>query len=246
MNLVVHCGSRQVERAVVERCPTPSRTATWVPIPHGRLLNEIEVTLVRAGLRVVSQAHALSRDGMRYFGLLELGNGHAQDDYALVVGLRNSHDKMFPASLAVGSGVFVCDNLAFSGEITIARRHTVMIEADLPRLVSTAVGRLGEARQRQDERIACYKERRLSEAQAHDLMIRAVDAQVLPITTLPRVIDEWREPRHVEFAAGPRTAWRFLNAVTEALKGRRLEALPRRTQALHGLLDVACGLEANN
>ena len=66
--------------------------------------------------------------------------GHAQDDYGLVIGLRNSHDKSFPASIALGSGVFVCDNLAFSAEVTIARRHTRFIERDLPRVVHTAVG----------------------------------------------------------------------------------------------------------
>jgi hypothetical protein len=33
-----------------------------------------------------------------------------------------------------------------------------------------------------------------------------------------------------------------MNATTEALKGRNLDALPRRTQAMHGLLDLACGL----
>jgi len=36
----------------------------------------------------------------------------------------------------------------------------------------------------------------------------------------------------------------LFNAFTEALKGN-LDALPRRTQALHGLLDAACGLAAS-
>jgi hypothetical protein len=55
------------------------------------------------------------------------------------------------------------------------------------------------------------------------------------------VLREWRAPRHNEFRAGGRTAWRLFNAFTEGLKGN-LDALPRRTQALHGLLDGACGL----
>lgn len=128
LNLCLHCGSRRVERAVVEQCRTPLRTDTWVPIAHHLLLRQIEFTLTGAGLRVINQAHALSQDCMRYFGLLEVIIGKASPDYNLIVGVRNSHDKRFPASLAIGSGVFVCDNLSFSGEITLARRHTLNIE----------------------------------------------------------------------------------------------------------------------
>ena len=40
------------------------------------------------------------------------------------------------------------------------------------------------------------------------------------------------------------TGWRLFNAFTEALKGRNLEALPKRRQALHGLLDTARGVAA--
>ena len=57
---------------------------------------------------------------------------------------------------------------------------------------------------------------------------------------VPSFLREWREPRHPEFREG-RTAWRLFNAFTEGLKGN-LDALPHRTQALHGLLDAACGL----
>ena len=53
------------------------------------------------------------------FGLLEVCNGRPQGDHGLVVGVRNSHDQSFPASIALGSAVFVCDNLSFCGEITI-------------------------------------------------------------------------------------------------------------------------------
>ena len=243
MNLVLHCGARHVDRDVVESCPTPEPTHTWHPIPHHRLLDQVESTLAGAGLRVASAAHALSADRCRYFGLLEVVNGQSHQDYNLVLGVRNSHDKSFPASLAIGNAVFVCDNLSFSGEITIARRHTRFIMRDLPGLVSSAIGQLGDLRRTQDHRIARYKETELSDRDVHDLVVRSLDARVLPVTKVPDVINEWRHPRHPEFAADGRTAWRFFNSVTEAIKGR-LDALPRRTQALHGLLDAACGIEA--
>ena len=124
-----------------------------MPVPHHRLLEQVESTLIAGGMTVVNQAHALWQDGLRYFGLLEVTNGQTHDDYGLVIGLRNSHDKSFPAAIALGSAVFVCDNLAFSAEVTIARRHTRFIERDLPRVVHTAVGRLADMRGQQDERI---------------------------------------------------------------------------------------------
>ena len=239
-NLVLHCGARSVERQAIEVADTPAGSPTWVPVPHHRLLQQVETTLVAGGMTVVNQAHALWQDGLRYFGLLELANGRPHDDYGLVIGLRNSHDKSFPAAIALGSAVFVCDNLAFSAEVTIARRHTRFIERDLPRVVHTAVGRLADMRGQQDQRIDTYKASKLSDPEAHDLLIRAIDARVLPVTQVPAVLEEWRAPSHQEFAADGKTVWRFQNAMTHVWKGRNLAALPRRSQALHGLLDSVC------
>jgi hypothetical protein len=239
-NLMLHCGARSVTRERIAATATPARTHTWVPIPHGRLLDGVQGTLERAGLTVVNEAHGLTHDGARYFGLLQIANSHNADDFGLVVGVRNSHDQTFPAGLVVGASVFVCDNLSFSGEIKLARKHTVHVERDLPSLIERAVGRLGDLRRTQEERFVAYKHHELTDGPAHDLIVRSLDAGVVPVTRIPAVLAEWREPRHPEFREG-RTTWRLFNAFTESLKGR-LDALPRRTQALHGLLDTECGL----
>jgi hypothetical protein len=244
VNLVLHCGAQHVERRAVEWAQMPAASETWVPIAHHRLLEQVESTLLASGMNVVGEAHALWNSGVRYFGLLEVANGQAHEGYGLVVGLRNSHDKSFPAAIALGSAAFVCDNLAFSAEVTIARRHTRFIERDLPRVVHTAVGRLADMRGQQNQRIRTYKETELTDAATHDLLIRAIDANVLPVTQVPAVLDEWRTPSHDQFATKGKTAWRLFNAFTETWKGRNLAALPRRSQALHGLLDSVCGLAA--
>src|SRR5262249_39136332 len=147
-NLILHAGASAVDREALANVATPARTATWQPIPHAQLLSGVQRSLERAGLVVVNEAHGLTRDGARYFGLLQRGAGDDQDG-GLVVGLRNSHDKSFPAGLVVGSSVFVCDNLSFSGEVRLARKHTVNIERDLPGLIDGAVGRLGTLRRLQ-------------------------------------------------------------------------------------------------
>jgi hypothetical protein len=65
--------------------------------------------------------------------------------------------------------VFCCDNLAFSGEVTMHRKHTVNVFRDLP------------------------------PAHAHHLIVEAIRANVLPASRLPKVLGAWEEPKHEEF-----------------------------------------------
>lgn len=241
--LYLHCGTDLVPREQLARVVTPDKTATWQPIPHNLLLDRVTDTIQHTGLKIVTEAHGLTHDGNRYFGLLQVTNGQTSTDFGVVIGLRNSHDKRFPAGLVVGASVFVCDNLSFSGEIKLARKHTVNIVRDLPELVSRALGKLTDLREKQEHRFLTYKSHELTDAQAHDLVIQALDARVLPVTKIPDMIEEWRHPRHPEFVEAGKTAWRFFNGATQVLKSGNLDFLPRRTQSLHSLLDVACNLQ---
>lgn len=244
-DLVLHCGAGKVSEEDVRRVDTPAPTDSWYPIPHHELLDSVRRNVEAAGFNIVQEAHALARDAAHYFGLMQVGNGSQAEDYSTIIGLRNAHDKRFPAGLVVGSQVFVCDNLAFSGEVNIARKHTRFIMRDLPQLIERAMGQLVNMRHTQDQRLEAYKTTRMNDVQANDLLIRAMDARVLPVTKLPRVLAEWRAPRHQEFAED-RNAWRLFNAFTEVLKGTNVFQMPKQTQALHGLIDSHCGLVAAN
>ena len=50
LNLVLHCGARHVERRAVEEAATPAASPTWVPVPHHRLLEQVEETLTGSGM----------------------------------------------------------------------------------------------------------------------------------------------------------------------------------------------------
>lgn len=240
-NLILHCGESAVELDQVGRVNTPRATSTWHPIPHHQLIDTVQRTLAATNLKIGSQAHSLTHDGSRYFGLMEIVQSRkASADYTWILGLRNSHDKTFPAGIVAGASVFVCDNLSFSGDVKFARKHTVHINRDLPQLVSRAVGTLHEKWNQQDRRIEAYKNHRLNSVTAHDLIVRSVDVGVCANSYIPDVLKEWREPRHEAFQ--PRNIWSLFNAFTETLKQASLAELPKRTLALHGLLDVAVGL----
>ena len=70
-NLYLHSGANAVSREQVATVLTPERTETWVPISHERLLGGVQASLERSGLHVVTESHGLTKDGNRYFGLLQ-------------------------------------------------------------------------------------------------------------------------------------------------------------------------------
>lgn len=241
--MILHCGASEFTRKDVFSVPTPKPTESWFPLPHKTLVEEVEFHLSAGGFLVSRQTHALSHDGARYFGVFELKGKSKTGDYNWVVGLRNSHDKMFPAGLVAGTHTFVCDNLAFSGEVKLSRKHTRFALRDLRQMTARAVGKLGSMFQRADERIARYKALRIDNTEAHDLVVRAVDCRAITTTELPDVLGHWRNPPHEEFA--PRTAWSLFNAFTEIHKHINPNTALVRGEALHGLFDQQMGLPLN-
>lgn len=250
LNLILHCGGSPATREQLKAIRTPAATESHFPIPHIELVNQVESRLNEHGMRIVTEAYGMANEGQRMFGVLQVANGHNSEDYSWVCGLRNSHDKRFPAGLCVGSGVFVCDNLAFSSEIVFGRKHTTNIMRDLPILVGTAIGKLGTSWTSQDVRIEAYKNTELSKGDAADLLLDALSQDVINTRQILPAFQEWRKPRHEEFAEN-KNVWRLFNAVTEVLKpaegrnskGHYLFELPARTQRLHAICDAACGLE---
>ena len=235
-SLILHAGGSACERAEVDAVRTPQATETWYPIPHSVFIDEILQHLTGVGYEIIGEQHALSRRGQRYFGLFEIGHPSATaDDYGWVVGCRNSHDKSYPAGLASGTRVFVCDNLAFNGEIRLSRRHTKHALTDLRRLTNNAVGQLESSLRSVDERIRRYKALDLEDRAAHDLLIQAVDCGAIPSNGIRSVLQQWRRPAYEDFA--PRTLWSLFNAFTHTLKHGEANSMLRRTVNLHNLMD---------
>jgi hypothetical protein len=139
-----------------------------------------------------------------------------------------------------GTSVFTCDNLAFSGEVKISRKHTRFAYRDLRNLTARAVGRLGDKFHGLDRRIDAYRNEPVADWQAHDLIIRAVDCRAITTSQVPKVVDEWRNPEHDEFKG--RNLWSLFNAFTEAYKVQNPSITMHRSEALHGLCDGVVGL----
>lgn len=215
--LVLHRGAWAATKADLASIPVPDPTGTYQPVPYDRFVEEVELHIPRFGLKVQSAKFALAREGKQMFGVLTCTNGHNAGDYALAIGLRSSYDRSLAVGMVAGTRVFCCDNLAFSGEVQMARKHTAKVFRDLPDLIYQMLSQVSSMKARNDEEIAGMKVFPMPPERAHHLMVETVRASVLPASWLPKALDAWERPKNREFE--PRTAWSLFNAFTEVLKG---------------------------
>jgi len=234
LNLVLHAGGCAVDIERVYEVATPAPVGDHFPLAHNILIDTVKNHFAETGLRIIGEQHALAAGGQRYFGLMQIQGD--SPDYDLVVGLRNTHDRSYAAGFCVGSGVFVCDNLAFSSEVKLARKHTRYIERDLPKLVSRGVAALVDHRKQQDQRLLAYKNTELGDKEAYATVIKLLKARAIVGQDVQKVVAQWDNPTYEDFAQD-RNVWRLFNAVTTAAKPG-LAAVVGRTQALHGVCDA--------
>ena len=222
--------------AQIKKSKTPNATDSHTPIPHLLLIEKAKASILNSGLRIIEEEHALARGGLRYFGGFSVeGDDMKSDERRLVIGLRNSHDKAFAAAICVGNQMIVCDNLCFSSDEKIARRHTKNILRDLDRVLSSAIARVKSHWLSMEHRIEAYKGLVVSRAQAADLLVSLIDAKAFTARDLHPTVKEFETPRHDEFSGG--SLWTLYNAVTESLKQSNLSLLPNRTMTMQSVFD---------
>ena len=219
---------------------TPEATDSHIPIPHFKLVEMVREALALAGLTIVEEEHALARNGLRYFGGFALSGADIDGtDRRVVLGLRNGTDKSFAAALCIGNQMVVCDNLCFASDIKLARRHTVNIMADLPRVIADAIGRVVSHWNDMGKRIEAYQTLPVSREKAADLLVSLVDSKAFPARDIYNAMNEFRSPSHDEFKG--ETLWSLYNAITECLKDSDLSKLPFRTMTVQSIFDRLSG-----
>lgn len=216
--LMVHAGGWTAKLEDLDGVAVPEETQSYYPVPYGRFVEEVKLHVPRFGLKVDREEYALARDGAQMFGVLTCSNGTANCDYGLAIGLRNSYDRSLSVGLVVGSRVFCCDNLAFSGEVQMARKHTAKVFRDLPDLIYQMLSKVKVMRGRLDAEIAGMKEATLSAKDTHHLMVEAIRERVVPASSLPKLLNAWRYPVHEEFQS--QSAWSLYNLFTDFVKSR--------------------------
>ncbi len=216
--LINHCGAKLVTKGDLELIPAPPATETWYPIRHYDVLECVENTLEASGFEIKSCRFSVSQRNKRFFGVLDLTSDLA-DGVSLSVGVRNSNDKTFPIGFCIGNRTFCCDNLSFSSDIVISKRHTRHGEDRYREGIADAIVKLVDYRRLEAERIEKLQHQPMPDNRAESILLRAWDKKLVGTRMLRPLLDEWRHPSFEEFR--PRTAWSMLSAYTHIAKERQ-------------------------
>src|SRR5438128_3150196 len=207
MTLIAHCGTKKISRDELRNLPVPEATKTHKPISHHELVGSLVETLAFRHIHVVRDEYAVSADGMKMFGVLDLD--YEYNDTRFGIGIRNSNDRSFRLAMTISTRVLVCDNMAFQGDFTpVLKKHTSRL--DLIELLSVGVDKMQRNFEPLKQQIEDWKTEELIDDQAKVIIYEAFAEQRFPTRLLPAVHQHYFQPAYEAFS--PRTLWSLSNA----------------------------------
>lgn len=182
--LLAHCGTDKVSREVLATLPLPERTDTFQPIAHNVLVDAIEESLAYRHMTIERSEFAVSKDGMKMFGLLEVNAEYEGVRFA--IGCRNANDKSMRLGMVAGYRVFICDNMALSGDFRpLHAKHTKNF--DLIEAVSVGVDRIHRGWEPLKREIEMKRRTVVPKDDARLLIYRAFTAHRMPVSLFKEV-----------------------------------------------------------
>jgi len=219
--LVAHVNTKKITREDLLNLPVPETTRTHRPVPHHEVVQALVETLSFRQIGVVRDEYAVSADGMRMFGVLDLETSFHGCRFS--IGIRNANDKSMRLALTVGYRVMVCDNMAFHGDFTpvLAKHSANLVIADS---LSVGVDRMQRNFEPMRKQVEVWRRSQITDVTAKLVIYEAFVAGDLEVPRqLARAVhNNYFEPTIEDFQ--PRTMWSLSNAFTSAFHS--LDAIP--------------------
>lgn len=235
--LLAHSGTARITREELKLITAPEETRTHRPVAHHLIIEALLETLSFRHIHVTRDEYAVSLNGMKMFGVLDLETEFRGVCFS--IGIRNANDKSMRLALTVGYRVLVCDNMAFMGDFSpVFHKHTKRL--DLIDVVSIGVDKIQRNFEPLRQQIADWQERPLADEKAKLIIYNAfVEAGLsIPKHLVHEVHKLYFEPVYEDFR--PRTLWSLSNAFTSAFKKLKPISQFQVTAKLGSYLDRFC------
>jgi hypothetical protein len=207
----------QVDPVGLSECATPKGTTTWEPVKHGWLYLRVRDAIRAKGFRIGREDLQVNRDGKEFFGILNLEPPEGLD-WGLSVGIRNTNNKRASAGVCLGTNVIVCDNLQFTAEHVLLRKHHVGTYDVLDEGVIDIMRHLPEFQAKQEEKVAKMKARHISAMTRDHLLVNCMRVGAIRPTQVLPIIQETKVQNSKNPDAFGTTIWALYNGVTWVTK----------------------------
>lgn len=209
--------------AEIKMLPKPeSQGPHHHPYPFFDYITDVKDAMELQGMMVMSEEYALQHDGQQLFGVLEVevpGITDVEDkEWKLLVGIRGSHDRTVSRGLVIGSQIMVCDNLCFSGAISLRTKQTTHVEERIPDLIHEAVSQIPKLAKIQNSKLDQYKGVELRTPWKEKALVELFREGALSGNQLPIAIQELFNPSYEEHGEFDGTVYGLMQACTQALK----------------------------
>ena len=242
MALLLHTGAEPVTYEQLKNIGTPPATESYHPLPHQEFVDLVTVGVNENGFDIVDAEFGIKKSvrndvvipGGKFFGFMEISPSEDQyfdkqgDELKMGFGLRNSHDKALPASMAYGSGVFVCDNLVFSGTMLATRKNTLNVVRDIKKIIDAVLSVARRQFEIDNNFRNVLKQAPVTDIEGLEMLGILAAHGMLSISggsnsQFAIAMNEWKEPTHDEFL--DRNIWSLYNCCTEATKKSSLGSI---------------------
>lgn len=161
----------KISREELVRIPIPATTETHKPVAHHKIVESLVESLSFRHIGVVHEEYAVSDDGMKMFGVLDLET-LLIPGCRFAIGIRNSHDKSMRLALTIGARVLVCMNMSFHGDFEpILAKHSKSFS--LVDSISVGVDRMQRNFEPMRRQVQAWQSQQLSTAAAKLTIYRA-------------------------------------------------------------------------
>jgi hypothetical protein len=203
--LVAHRGATLVSREELAEYDPPEPEGRWKPVKHSLIVDLMHEELKRRNIAAVKEEYAIQRDGHSLFAALTT-NWLDTGETAAAIAFRHANDKSEAMKMYAGVRVFICDNMALSGdEIILNRKHTVRLNVATE--LTKAFDRYKDGALILQRNIEDLKAGSLALGDAQRKLFEIFYRRILPARMLVPVTDSY-------LSHEDRSDWGLLNALT--------------------------------
>lgn len=235
--------SKLVTLEQLERLPEPEPLGLrHKPVAHARLVEGILAEVERRDLVPVRTQYALGAKGHALFGVMDLRAKDALEvkERGIAFGFRSSTNSALAIKAVAGTRVFVCDNLALSGDmIAFLRKSTIGL--DLKDAIAGGFDKFTADVKVMDLKIAELGATEISDGEAKQRIFDVFNAGVMPVRLFDDVARFYFEPTEEMTDVKPRTLWGLHNAFTRAARDLGAARLFQATVQLGRMFGMTAG-----